>query len=69
MSRNSSDRVLINTSYHVCAVGQVLPEGILSSYMYVRNIAWVYGSLHQSPDLCAIELLCRYEVQQALDAR
>lgn len=67
MPRSSLARILMNTYCHFCAVGLILPEGVVSKH--VLSIAWMYGRLHQIPDLCAVEFLCVDEVQQTLGAR
>lgn len=66
MLRHSLIHILMNTYCHFCAVGLILPEDIGSKC--VLCIAWVYGRLHQIPDLCAIEFLCVDEVPQTLAA-
>lgn len=46
------------------SVGLILPEE-----KHVLSPAWMYSSSHQIPNWCALEFLCRGEVQHSLGAR
>lgn len=55
MPRYSLVHILRSTYCRFCPVGQILPKGIGSKH--VLSVAWIYGRLHQIPDLCAVEFL------------